>query len=339
MPPPGGRGVDPGERVRQDVPVSRPNEPSTVRVWSGPHAPQGDLGRPVVTIGVFDGVHRGHQVIVARAVEIARAADQGCVVVTFDPHPAAVLRSGSPVPSLATVQRRIELLDHAGADAVWVLPFTAELSQLSPAEFVADALVARLHPSVVVVGANFRFGHRARGDVDTLRDLGAGQDFDVEAIQLTGEPGRPVWSSTQVRQHLAAGDVAAAARVLGRPHRLDGVVVHGDHRGRELGYPTANLAASADAATPADGVYSGWLVRAGGQRLPGAISVGSNPTFDGVGRRAEVYVLDRTDLDLYGEQVGVEFAQRLRPMERFDSVPELLAAMASDVALARRQVG
>jgi riboflavin kinase/FMN adenylyltransferase len=191
----------------------------------------------------------------------------------------------------------------------------------------------------VVVGANFRFGHRAIGDVRTMGDLGAGYDFAVESVGLAGEVGVPVWSSTQVRRAVAAGDVAAAAEILGRPHRVDGVVVHGDHRGRELGYPTANLDAAPDAAMPADAVYSGWLVRAGGQRLPAAISVGANPTFDGAQHRAEAYVLDRTDLDLYGERVGLEFAQRLREMERFDSVEELVRQMTSDVATARQQVG
>ena len=310
-----------------------------VQLWTGEQAPEPGTGRPVVTIGVFDGVHRGHQVVIGRAVALARAAGQACVVLTFDPHPATVLRPGSPVPTLASVQRRVALLGQAGADAVWVLPFTTGLSLLSPRSFVTDVLLAHLRPSVVVVGANFRFGHRASGDVTTLSELGAAHDFTVEAVELTGLPGLPLWSSTAVREHLATGDVDAAAAILGRPHQVDGVVVHGDHRGRGLGYPTANVAFAADTAVPADGVYSGWLVRDGSQRLPAAISVGTNPTFDGVGRRVEVYVLDRTDLDLYGEPVGAAFAHRLRATQRFESVADLLAAVAADVATARQQVG
>jgi riboflavin kinase/FMN adenylyltransferase len=322
--------------------IAEPAEPAEiaeVRVWSGSDIPQRDLGRTVVTIGVFDGFHRGHQVIVSEAVRLARARRLPCVAITFDPHPSAVLRTGTGVPMLASVGRRIELLGQAGVDAVWVLRFTTELSMLTPDRFVEEVLVARLHPAAVVVGENFRFGHRASGDVTALAELGAGHDFATVAVSLAGEPGEPVWSSTGVRRALQTGDVAAAAQILGRPHRVEGVVVHGDHRGRELGYPTANLSCDPGAALPGDGVYSGWLVRADGQRLPAAISVGANPTFDGTERRAEAYVLDRTDLDLYGERVGLDFAARLRPMLRFESVADLLAQMAADVVAARRQVG
>ena len=331
-------GQAPGD-VRQDVPVPSPSQPRPPRVWSGSQVPQRDLGRTVVTIGVFDGFHRGHQAIVTEAVRLARAGQMSCVAITFDPHPAAVLRPAGAVAMLASVARRTDLLAQAGVDAVWVLPFTTELSQLTPEQFVHDILVARLHPAAVVVGENFRFGHRASGDVTALAELGAGHDFAAVAVPLAGDPGQPVWSSTRVRAAVEAGDVAGAAAILGRPHRVEGTVVHGDHRGRDLGYPTANLRADPGAALPGDGVYSGWLVRGDGQRLPAAISVGTNPTFDGTARRAEAYVLDRTDLDLYGERVALDFADRLRPMLRFDSVPDLLAQMAQDVAAARGQVG
>jgi riboflavin kinase / FMN adenylyltransferase len=327
------------ERFRQDVPVpERPDLPSRT-LWSGSVAPPADLPRTVVTIGVFDGVHRGHQVIVSRAVALARASGLPCVVLTFDPHPGDVVRPGTRVPMLSTVAHRIELLYEVGADAVWVLPFTLELSQLTAEEFVLDVLVARLHAQSVVVGANFHFGHRAAGRVETLIRLGETHDFAVESVELVGGAGFPAWSSTQVRERVFAGDVVAAAEILGRPHRVEGEVVHGDHRGSELGYPTANLRTAPDAAFPADGVYAGWLVRAGGERLPAAISVGTNPTFDGADRRVEAYVLDRTDLDLYGEWVAVEFANRLRGMERFDSVDGLLVQMSADVAAARTLVG
>ena len=301
-----------------------------------------DAGPTVVTIGAFDGVHRGHQVILSRAAAVAAAAGLPCVVLTFDPHPASVVRPDSKVALLSTVAHRTVLLCQAGADAVVVLPFTLELSKLSPEDFVRDVLVGRLHAQTVVVGANFRFGHRAAGTVETLTELGRTYGFTVEVVGLVGRDGGPevpVWSSTRVRRCVLEGDVAAAAQILGRPHRVEGEVVHGDQRGRELGYPTANVAVAAAAAVPADGVYSGWLVRADGERLPAAISIGTNPTFDGAERRVEAYVLDRTGLDLYGEQVAVEFAQRLRATERFDSVDALLVQMSADVATARAQVG
>lgn len=304
-----------------------------------------DSGPAVVTIGAFDGVHRGHQVILSRAAAVAAAAGLPCVVLTFDPHPASVVRPDSKVALLSTVAHRTVLLRQAGADSVVVLPFTLEVSKLSPEDFVRDVLVGRLHAQTVVVGANFRFGHRAAGTVETLTELGRTYGFTVEAVGLVGRdpvqdgPEVPVWSSTRVRRCVLDGDVATAAQILGRPHRVEGEVVHGDHRGRELGYPTANVAVTAAAAVPADGVYSGWLVRADGERLPAAISIGTNPTFDGAERRVEAYVLDRTGLDLYGEQVAVEFAQRLRATERFDSVEALIVQMSVDVATARAQVG
>ncbi len=313
-----------------------PGAPTDVRWGSEP--PEG-CAPCVVTIGVFDGVHLGHRVVVGRAAELARSFGLPCVALTFDPHPSEVVGRGDPVVRLSTVEHRARLLGAAGADAVWVLPFTRELSQESPEQFVEQVLVSRLRPRAVVIGANFRFGHRAAGDAGTLRELGERFGFAVEAVTLASGGHEPEWSSTAVRAHLAEGDVAAAGRVLGRLHRVEGTVVHGDHRGRELGYPTANLGADPRAAVPDDGVYAGWLVRAGGERLPAAVSVGTNPTFDGQQRRVEAYVLGRTDLDLYGERVAVEFAERLRGMERFGSVDELVAQMAADVSAARAVLG
>jgi riboflavin kinase/FMN adenylyltransferase len=185
----------------------------------------------------------------------------------------------------------------------------------------------------VHVGQNFRFGHRAAGNVESLTALGSAYGFTTHPVELARDT--VVWSSTFVRQCLAEGDIAAAAEALGRPPRVDGVVVEGDKRGRALGYPTANLAADPTIAVPADGVYAGWLVRAAGDRLPAAISVGTNPTFDGTTRRVEAYVLDRDDLELYGELVGVEFVQRLRETLRFDGIEPLLVAMRRDVDQAR----
>jgi riboflavin kinase/FMN adenylyltransferase len=194
---------------------------------------------------------------------------------------------------------------------------------------LVDALGAR----EVHVGESFRYGHRAAGNVDTLRRAGDQHGFAVTPVPLAGDTAR--WSSTYVRQCLAEGDTLAAAEALGRPHRVEGPVVEGDKRGRGMGYPTANLALAPDVAIPADGVYAGWLVRADGTRLPAAVSIGTNPTFGGTQRRVEAYALDRDDLELYGEQVGVEFADRLRETVTFDGVPSLLDQMARDVDRAR----
>jgi riboflavin kinase / FMN adenylyltransferase len=312
--------------------------PTHPQLWFGADDVPADFGRAVVTIGVFDGVHRGHRVILGRAAALATRLGLPMVAVTFDPHPSEVVRPGSHPAMLSTVPFRAQLLSEAGADAVCVLPFTTEFSRLTPEEFVQAVLVERLHAAAVVVGANFRFGHRATGTVETLRELGAADGFEVELVDLVGGDG-VTWSSTYVRQCVDEGDVEEAAVALERPHRVEGEVVHGDHRGRQLGFPTANLLTTPHAAVPADGVYAGWLVRhaadGSAQRLPAAVSVGSNPTFDGVDRRVEAYVLDRDDLDLYGERVAVEFGARLRGMTRFDSVPELLEQMADDVARTR----
>ncbi len=284
----------------------------------------------VVALGVFDGVHRGHRLVVARAVAAARERDLPAIIVSFDPHPAAVLRPGSAPPMLTTVERRITLLRSVGADDVVVLPFTLELSQQSPEAFATAVLREALHAERVVVGANWRFGHRAAGDVASLRAMG----FDVDGVELVEDHG--VVSSSAVRAMLSAGDVGAAAAALDRPHLVEGPVVRGDARGRELGYPTANLAVDPGIVVPADGVYAGWLVRDGGEgsRLPAAVSVGTNPTFGGADRRVEAFVLD-AELDLYDEVVAVEFVSRLRGMVTFDAIDALVAQMDRDVESTR----
>jgi len=288
----------------------------------------------VVTIGNFDGVHLGHRALLRGVVAAARERGAEAVVTTFDPHPMTVIHPDSAPPRLTTPAHRLALLEEQGVDAVLVLPFTRELSLWSPAEFVSRVLVSGLHAAEVHVGENFRFGHRAAGDVTTLRELGEEQGFAVVAVPLTGDTTR--WSSTYVRQSLAEGDVASAAAALGRPHRVEGPVVEGDKRGRQLGYPTANLDLPPGTAIPADGVYAGWLTRADGTRLPAAISIGTNPTFGGTNRRVEAYVLDRDDLELYGEHVAVDFLARLRETVRFDGIEPLLAQMALDVEQARQ---
>jgi riboflavin kinase/FMN adenylyltransferase len=297
----------------------------------------------VVTVGVFDGVHRGHQRIVARAQAVASARQLPVVVVTFDPHPDEVIRPGSHPPLLVTVRRRVQLLGEQGCAAVCVLPFTLDFSRLGPDEFVRTVLADRLHARWVVVGENFRFGHRAAGDVPLLAELGEKYEFGAEGVPLLTEHGVTV-SSSEIRNLLNAGDVAGAARDLGRPHRVEGVVVRGHQRGRALGFPTANLETTPYPAVPADGVYAGWLASLDSDgretaRWPAAISVGTNPTFEGRDRTVEAYALDRDDLDLYGVHVAVDFAARLRGMVRFDSAAALVEQMYQDVADARELVG
>jgi riboflavin kinase/FMN adenylyltransferase len=307
--------------------------------WYGLAEVPSDWGACVATIGEFDGVHRGHQRVVERARELAQSRQLPVVAITFDPHPDEVIRPGSHPPLLTTARRRSELLAALGADAVFVLPFNLEFSRLSPDEFVRVVLSERLHAAAVVVGENFRFGHKAAGDVPMLAQLGEKYDFTAEGVPLLVEDGVTI-SSTYIREQLAGGDVAAAARALGRPHRVEGVVVRGHMRGRGLGFPTANLETAPHTATPADGVYAGWLASldldgAETARWPAAISVGTNPTF-GIGdRTVEAYALDRDDLDLYGVHAAIDFTARLRGTERFDSVQALITQMHEDVAQAR----
>jgi riboflavin kinase/FMN adenylyltransferase len=321
-----------------------------VQRFTGLDAVPPGFGPSVVTIGNFDGVHRGHQRLLASVVGVARRRDLPAVAVTFDPHPRAVLRPETAPPVLTTAEDRLRLLEALGLDAVLLIAFTPEFAQWSPERFVREVFVDALHAQAVVVGLDTRFGHRNSGDLGTLRELGGRLGFDVEVVEEFGPgpadvQGSRRWSSTWIRDLLAEGEVAGAAAILGRPHRVVGVVVHGDHRGRELGYPTANLSQDAVGQIPADGVYAGRLVRptlppgAPDAVLPAAISVGTNPTFDGTKRRVEAYVLDRDDLDLYGERVAVEFVERLRPTLRFDGVEALIEQMASDVARSRQVLG
>jgi len=309
-------------------------------LWRSLEGIDPELGPSVVTIGVFDGVHRGHQSVLAVATERSHrdgAAELPVVAVTFDPHPVAVL-APSRTPALLTgIDRRAVLLAGAGARHVLALPFDRNMADWSPEEFVQRVLVDALHAEAVVVGENFRFGHRAAGDVDTLARLGVEHGFSVHAVALDGVD--HVWSSTLIRRHLADGDVESAADVLGRLFTVEGLVVRGDQRGRQLGYPTANVPTAAGNAVPADGVYAGWLRRLDhpdAQPLPAAISVGTNPTFDGIEHRVESYVLDRDDLELYDVPVEVSFARRLRGQVRFDSVDALVEQMDADCDAARR---
>jgi riboflavin kinase/FMN adenylyltransferase len=284
----------------------------------------------VVPIGIFDGVHRGHQMVLAHAVASAQRRDARVVAVTFDPHPVAVLRPEAMPLMLTTLDRRIQLLETHGADEVVVLEFNDALSKQSAEEFIENTLLERLSAVQIVVGANFRFGHRAHGDVALLRKY----DLAVDDVELLHDA--DVISSTLIRDYVAAGNVEGAAAALGRNHFVEGPVVRGDARGRELGFPTANLGIDHRIAIPHDGVYAGWLTRESGVRSKAAISVGTNPTFVGVARRVEAYVIDEGhELELYDEHVVVEFERHLRGMERFDSIEDLVDQMTRDVTAAR----
>lgn len=314
--------------------------------WRGEVQTPADLGRTVVTVGMYDGVHRGHQSLIGTAVGRARALGRPCVLVTFDPHPTEVVRPGSHPAILTSLDRKAELVAALGVDGMCVLPFTPEFSRLTPEEFAHGVLVEHLHAAMVVVGENFTYGHKAAGNVTTLTQEGRRFGFAVEGVPLAGDAsadGEVTISSTYIRACVAAGDMESAARALGRPHRVDGVVVRGDRRGRELGYPTANVECPPFTAVPADGVYAGALVTRdlAGRTLdsrPAAVSVGTNPTFQGSRRTVEAFVLDWSG-DLYGEHVGVEFVSRLRPMTAFAGVDELVTAMADDVTRTRTVLG
>lgn len=297
-------------------------------------------GPCVVTIGNFDGVHLGHRHVIARAHGLAHsmgAAALPVVVVTFDPHPMSVVAPDRTPQRLTSLEVRIALLKQSGVDHVYVLAFSAEMSTWTPEQFVQRIIVDQIHAAGVVVGENFRFGHKAAGDGDFLRDAGRRFGFVVEAVSLEGD-GTP-WSSSLVRESLAGGRVEQAAALLGRPHEVSGHVVKGDQRGRELGFPTANIPAPDGLVVPADGVYAGWLSCDGSEPMPAAVSVGSNPTFGGVDRRIESYVLDRDDLDLYGKNVTVSFVTKIRDQVKFESVGALVGTVREDVAQTRILLG
>ena len=317
-----------------------------MEVWYGAEqvpASLGAAGGPgsVVTIGVFDGVHRGHQAVLARVVRRAHQAGDGgvrplAVAVTFDPHPRQVHQPDRDLPLVTSLTDRLVSLGDAGLDAVLVIAYDLGFAAQTPQEFVRTWLVGLLGARAVIVGDDVRFGRGNTGDAAALRQIGRAEGIEVEILPKVRSGQGRRWSSTWIRRCLEDGDVRQAAEILGRPHRLRGTVVHGLERGRRLGFPTANLEAATAGVVPPDGVYAGWLVRDDGaghqERLPAAVSVGTNPTFDDVPvRTVEAHVLGRADLNLYGEEIGVDLVERLRPMRAFDGLEPLLAQIRADI--------
>ncbi|MCM3907309.1 MULTISPECIES: bifunctional riboflavin kinase/FAD synthetase [Trueperella] len=294
-----------------------------------------DLGPSVVTIGIFDGVHRGHHEILAQTVEQASERGVASVALTFDPHPSHVHRPDVDLPLISTLEDRLNMLEAAGLDGVVVQKYDLDYAETTPKAFVDEELIGKLKAVAVVVGEDVRFGKGNAGDGQFLVEYGEGR-IDVTLIDDLGGPSGRRYSSTWVRELLEAGNVRKAAKILGRPHRLRGIVQHGFKRGRELGFPTANLPGSGVGEVPRDGVYAGWVVRqvkgsTATVHLPAAISIGTNPQFDGEERTVEAHVLGRADLNLYGEEIAIDFVDYVRPMMKMDSVEQLQAQMDDDL--------
>ena len=284
----------------------------------------------IVVIGNFDGVHKGHQQILNRAKEIA--GDEKIVALTFDPHPVSIFAPERTPTLLTILSDKIELLKIHNADQVAVIKFTKEFAAMAPEEFVNKVLVEQLKATTVIVGENFTYGFKAAGNVQSLAKH---TDFKTIVLDLQSNAEEAI-SSTRIRSAIVNGDVESAREMLTRPHRLDGIVVHGEKRGREIGYPTANLGNIDGQTIPADGVYAGWLT-VGIDRWPAAISIGTNPTFEGVrGRQVEAYAIDQVGHDLYTKSATIEFGWRLRDTLKFDGLEPLLEQMAKDCAEARR---
>ena len=284
----------------------------------------------VVVIGVFDGVHKGHQSILDRAKEIADG--RKIIALTFDPHPTTVFAPDRAPTLLTTLADRVVLLKIHGADQVAVMKFDEKFAALSPEDFVNQILIKQLEAGDVIVGENFTYGHKAAGNVQTLKSH---SEFKVHALALHADDTEPV-SSTRIRTAITIGDVETARLLLSRPHRLDGVVVHGEARGREIGDPTATLGNLDGQTIPADGIYAGWLT-VGINRWSAAISIGTNPTFAGVrGRQVEAYAIDQVGLDLYDQDATIEFGWHLRETLKFDGLEPLLTQMKKDCDLARK---
>jgi riboflavin kinase / FMN adenylyltransferase len=292
----------------------------------------------VVTIGAYDGVHLGHQAVIGAVRRLAEAAGLRSAVVTFDRHPASVVRPDSAPKLLTTLDQKLELLAATGVDVTVVVPFTVERATEAAESFVQSIIVECLSARTVVVGQDFHFGKDRRGNVELLRAIGHEEGFDVVGLDLISLPGlEGKVSSTAIRRLVQSGDMASAAELLGRGYEVRGTVIGGDQRGRTIGFPTANVSLPADTCLPADGIYAARYARPDGVWLPAAVNLGRRPTFydDQPYSLLEAFLIDFSG-DLYGEPARVEFVQRLRPEAKFDSIDALIEQMHTDVADARR---
>lgn len=294
------------------------------------------LGRATVAIGVFDGVHLGHQALIRDTVEQAREAGVDSVVVTFDCDPDRVVSPATAAPQLLDLEDKLAFIAEQGPSAILVVPFDAAVAAMTPESFVHEVLLASVRPVAALVGYDFRFGRAAQGDVAALESLGSENGFVVIAHDLVMADGAPV-TSTRVRAAVAAGEVAVASALLGRPHRLRGCVVRGRGAGTGLGVPTANLTVHHESAVPADGVYAAYAT-VGTARYPAAVSLGIPPTFPDAHDRVEAHLIGASG-DLTGETMVLEFVERLRDQRRFDSDEELSSAIKTDVEKIRRILG
>ncbi len=288
-----------------------------------------------LTIGAYDGVHRGHQAVIRQTQQIASSLGVLTAVVTFEPHPARVLRPESAPLLLTNLDHKLELLEESGVDTVLVIPFDEEWAAYSPADFVDRALIEGLRPKAVVVGQDFHFGSRRTGNVDVLRELGVERGFEVHGVDLLPRPDGKVESvsSTAIRRALDGGEIATASRLLGRPHELRGPVVKGDQRGRTIGFPTANVAVSREMKLPADAVYAAWFFGDDGERRPAAVNIGKRPTFYQDAERSllEAHLIG-FDGDLYGQEARVQFVELIRSEQRFEGIDALRDQLQRDVA-------
>lgn len=296
-----------------------------------------DFASSAVTIGKFDALHLGHQFLLHELRELADEHALSSVVVTFDRHPLSTLKPGKePQPIIGQLQKRFHLAE-AGADALVTLPFDDAMASLSPEQFVSEILVGKLKAKLVVVGHAFRFGANGEGDCELMASLAGKHGFkfiELPQFKIDDE----VVSATRIREELDRGDISAAARLLGRPHVTTGKVEHGLKIGRTIGFPTANIDRNCEGYLPLDGVYAGWM-HVDGQKLPTAISIGINETFQAVPRLAEAFVLDRKDLDLYDKVVNLEYVSFIRPAAKFNGVEDLVAEINRDIAKIRVALG
>ncbi len=294
------------------------------------------LGRAALAIGVFDGVHLGHQALIRDTVDRANTAAVDSIVVTFDRDPDRVVSPATAAPQLLDLEDKLAFIAEQGPSAILVVPFDADVAAMTPERFVHEVLLSAVEPVAAVVGYDFRFGRYASGDVAVLESLGAVNGFDVVAHDLVVVDGAPV-TSTRVRAAVAAGDVAAAAALLGRPHRLRGRVVHGRGVGVALGVPTANLSVHHESAVPADGVYAAFAT-VDGARYPAAVSLGIPPTFPDAHDAVEAHLIGATG-EFGGETVLLEFVERIRDQRRFGSDTELSSAIKADIQTIRELLG